>query len=169
MRTLVIPVTLTAVSLASAGAAAAQQSSAIASNVPVTADIVAAITIRDTGSLNFGQIVAGSSGGTVTLTPLNTRSSIGGAKLANGIGTRAATFDVTGAEAGTFAITLPASPVKITSGANEMTVDTFVTPSPTLALVDGVKSFAVGASLTVAANQPSGHYAGTFDVTVAYD
>lgn len=157
MKRLAIAATLTALGLVSAGRAFAQQSSASASNVPVTAEIVASIGITDRGDLIFGQIVPGGSDGVVTLTPLHARSATGGATLANGTGVTAAIFDVTGEGTDTFAITLPSSEITLTSGSNHMHVDTFATPRATLALIDGKESFAVGASLNVGANQASGH------------
>jgi hypothetical protein len=155
-----------------AGATMAQESSASASAVPATADIVAAIAIEKTANLSFGQVVASAALGTVTMATTGNRSSAGGATLASSSGANAAAFIVTGNGTDTFAITLPTSTVTLThsNATDTMDVDTFTSnPDGTGQLSRGPLPILVGATLHVAAAQVAGHYAGTFAVTVAYN
>ena len=85
----------------------------------------------------------------------------------------AASYDVTGESGATYAITLPAT-ATISNGipANNMTVSNFVCSIPSLVgtiSFSGTDEFTLGAKLTLAAGQASGSYAGTFDVSVAYN
>lgn len=157
-----------ALGLLAAGPALAQSSSATAT-ANVTAEIVAAIAISKTTDMNFGKVVAGGTSGTVVLSTAGVRSATGGTKLGNAGSTAAGAFSVTGESGATYSVTLPASRT-ISSGANNMTVDTFTSnPSGTGTLTGGSQSLAVGATLNVGASQVSGTYTGTFDVTVAYN
>jgi hypothetical protein len=157
------------VAVLAAGGAHAQQNSATTS-ASVGATIVPAIAISKTVDLNFGDVVAGSSSGTVELSTAGSRLATGGTTLANTASTAAASFNVTGDPNGTYAITLPSS-VDINSGGDTMTVDNFVSnPSGTgLFSGGGSQTLLVGATLNVGANQPTGIYSGSFDVTVAYN
>lgn len=147
------------------------QSSATATS---TATIVTPISITKTVDMNFGNIAVNSSSGTVVLSPEGARSSTGGVTLPGTSGTvTAASFDVTGEGAYTYAITLPSS-VTITrnSGAEIMTVNAFTsTPSATGTLTAGAQTLTVGATLNVGASQVAGTYvSGTaFTVTVNYN
>lgn len=147
------------------------QSSATATS---TATIVTPISITKTVDMNFGNIAVNSSSGTVVLSPEGARSSTGGVTLPGTSGTvTAASFDVTGEGAYTYAITLPSS-VTITrnSGAETMTVNAFTsTPSATGTLTAGAQTLTVGATLNVGASQVAGTYvSGTaFTVTVNYN
>jgi hypothetical protein len=139
-----------------------------------TATIVAPIAISNTADMNFGNVAVGASLGTVVLAPAGTRSATGGVTLpATGGTVTAASFDVTGEGAYTYAITLPAS-VTITrnTGTETMTVNTFTsTPSGTGALTAGAETLMVGATLNVGAAQVPGTYvSGTpFSVSVVYN
>lgn len=169
MRKLFSTVTLTAIlTLLSVGMTFAQQNSDTAT-ANVTADVVAAISITKTTDMNFGKVVAGATGGTVVLSTASARSATGGVTLGNAGATAAASFDVTGESGATYAITLPAS-ATIVSGTDEMVVDAFEgDPDGTGTLTGGSETLNVGATLNVDASQPTGTYAGTFDVTVAYN
>lgn len=139
-----------------------------------TATIVTPISITKTVDMNFGNVaVQSTTGGTVELTPAGARTSTGGVTLPATNGTvTAASFTVNGNGNYTYAITLPSSPLTITSGGNTMTVTGFnSTPSGTGALTAGTQTLNVGATLNVSAAQPSGVYvSGTpFDVIVNYN
>lgn len=139
-----------------------------------TATIVGPIGITNTANMNFGNVAVGAVAGTVVLTPAAVRSATGGVTLPAVTGTvAAAAFNVTGAAAYTYAITLPAAATTITSGANTMTVNTWTsTPSGTGTLsAGGSQALTVGATLNVGASQPAGTYvSGTpFTVTVNYN
>ena len=144
---------------------------AATTNGTATAKVLAPIAIVAGANLNFGTIAAGAAIGTVVITPAGARSFTGSVGLVTD-GANAPTagvFTVTGAAGYTFAITLPAT-ATITSGANNMTVNTFTsTPSGTGTLVAGTATLNVGGTLNVAANQAAGNYTGTYPVTVNYN
>lgn len=125
------------------------------------------ITLSNGASLQFGQIVAGGTSGTVIVSPSGTRTSMGGTTLGNSAGARAAAFTVTGDVDATYGITLP-SATTLSSGSDTMTVDAF-THDATGVLAGGSETFHVGATLHVAGSQVSGSYSGTFMVIVTYD
>ena len=139
-----------------------------------TATIVTPISITKAIDMNFGNVaVQTGTGGTVVLLPDGSRSATGGVTLPAITGTvTAASFNVLGQGAYTYAITLPALPVTLTNGAFTMTADFFSSnPSGTGALTAGTQTLNVGATLNVAAAQTAGTYvSGTpFSVTVNYN
>ncbi len=150
-------------------AAFAAQSSASA-NATAGARIIAPITLTKTTDLNFGDVVPGSSTGTVVLTTGGAVSSTGGVTLGNSTNVAAAGFTVGGQGSETYAVTLPSS-ASITSGANTMTVGTFTSnPAGTGTLsAGGSQTLNVGGTLNVGASQATGSYSGSFSVTVAYN
>lgn len=132
--------------------------------------IVAAIAIAQAANLRFGSVAAGSSIGTVVMTPAGGRSKTGGVTLSNVDVGGAASFNVTGYSTSTYAITLPAAALTIVNGANNMTVDTWTsTPSGTGALTAGAQTLTVGGTMHVGVAQAAGTYTGNFDVTVEYN
>lgn len=137
-----------------------------------TATIIAPITLTKTVNMNFGN-VAVIGAGTVVLAPVGTRTKTGGVTLPAVTGTvTAASFNVTGEGTSTYAITLPSADYTITSGANSMIVNTFVSaPSLVGTLTGGAQTFTVGATLNVGAAQAPGVYTNAtgFDVTVNYN
>ena len=152
-----------------AGTAFAAQSSATAS-ASAAARIIAPITLTKVTDLNFGDVVPGSSAGTVVLTHGGAVSSTGGTTLGNSTNVAAAAFTVGGQANETYAITLPSS-ATLTSGSSSMTVNAFNSnPSGTGTLTTaGTQPLAVGATLNVGANQSVGSYTGSFSVTAAYN
>lgn len=168
MSNILRTITVAGFALLVAGPALAQSSSATAT-ANATANVVAAIAISKTTDMDFGKVVTGATLGTVVLSTAGARSATGGTKLGNAGATAAAAFSVSGESGATYAITLPTSST-LTSGANNMTVNTFTSnPSATGTLTGGTQALAVGATLNVGASQASGAYTGTFDVTVAYN
>jgi hypothetical protein len=145
----------------------------VSATASATATIVAPIAITKTVDMNFGNVAASVAAGTVVLTPAGTRSATGGVTLPATVGTvSAASFTVTGTAGYTYSITLPGAPTTITSGGNNMTVDTFTSnPTPTGTLTGGTSTLTVGATLNVGASQAAGVYvSGTpFTVTVNYN
>jgi hypothetical protein len=160
----------TVAALAVASSLSAAQNSATTS-ASATARIIAPITLVKTADLNFGDVVPSGVAGTVTVTPAAIRTAAGGASLGNGAAVTAAAFTVGGQGSVTYAITLPAAAVTLTTGANTMTVDTFTSnPSGTgLLSSGGSQALTVGANLNVGVAQATGTYVGTFNVTVAYN
>ena len=138
-----------------------------------TATIVGPIGITNTTAMNFGNVAVSTVAGTVVLDPAGGRTETGGCTLPATTGTvTAASFNVTGADGYTYAITLPSTDVTITDGVNNMIVNTFTsTPSGTGDLTGGSQTLTVGATLNVSGSQPAGTYTTTtpFTVTVNYN
>ncbi len=156
-----------AVMLAFGGEVQAATQSATAS-----ATIVTAVSIANTGStpLAFGTIAPGATAGTVVVIPAGTRSGTGGVSLVNSGTVSAAPFAITGTSGLACNITMPTS-ISIASGIYSMTVDTFTNSlgATTVTLAGDGASFTVGGTLHVGADQASGSYTGTFNVSVAYN
>ena len=134
-----------------------------------TAEVLSTLTVTNTSALQFGQIAA-NNGGTVSVNA-NGSASASGSIVSTG--TRApATFAVTGSPNASVIVTLPSGPINLTrsGGSETMAVSAFNTaPSGGFQLdSSGAGSFAVGGTLTVAANQASGSYSGSFSVSVEY-
>lgn len=152
----------------------AQTASASAS-ASAKATIITPIAITHEGKpdLNFGNIVAGTATGTVTVDTEGNRTSSTGITLPNATpgDFHAAEFTVTGLANATYAITLPDDNTVTISGPGEdMTVTGFTSnPDGTGVLAGGTQTLSVGATLNVGANQPAGTYEGSFSVTVAYN
>ena len=136
-----------------------------------SARIVAPLQITKTADLIFGNIASGPSAGTVGMAITDVRTATGGVTLiAAGNVSNAASFDIIGYPDASFAISIPAS-ILISSGANAMSVDNFVSSLGTTSVLDaqGDGALKVGATLNVDANQAVGLYTGSFDVTVVYN
>ncbi len=82
----------------------------------------------------------------------------------------AGSFEVIGGANQGFAITLPTS-VKLSSGANNMSVDDFKSSPATSGILagDGNASIFVGATLHVGPNQPFDIYSGSFIINIDYE
>ena len=145
----------------------------VSATATATATIITPIAISKTIDMNFGNVAVGSVAGTVVLTPSGVRSKTGGVTLPIVTGTiSAASFNVTGLGSYTYTITLPSTPLTISSGGNSMTVTAFTsTPSGTGTLSGGSQTLNVGATLNVGVNQVAGLYtsAAPFQVTVNYN
>ena len=157
--------------VAATGQARAQYNSADRT-AGASVKVVTAITIAKDTDLNFGEVVAGSTPGTVIMPPAGPpRTPTGGTTLGSGSGASSAQFTVSGDPNATYAITLPGPTTLSDGGSNTLTVNTFTsTPSGTGALSGGgTEILKVGATLQVPATQPSGTYTGSFMVTVTYN
>jgi hypothetical protein len=163
-------VALALVALTFGTTAFAAQNSAIGTGT-ANARIITAISITPGTALNFGDVVPSGAVGTVTVTPAGVRSSAGGASLGSGAAVAAGAFTVNGQASATYAITLPAGPATVTSGANSMTVDTFTSSLGATGTLSagGSQGLSIGATLNVGVNQAAGSYTGTYQVTVAYN
>ncbi len=129
------------------------------------------IAISSTQPLAFGRFVAGS-GGTVSVSPNGARSAGGGVLLLSSGGGSAAQFSVSGDPLASYSITLPANgTVALADGANTMPVNGFSSSpsSPGLLSLGGAQTLFVGATLSVAAEQPAGSYSASFGVLVNYN
>lgn len=131
------------------------------------------ITLSNVRGLDFGRFVAGS-GGTVVVSPAGLRSRTGGVVLLNSASAGQAVFNLdrsgNGSSSKAIIITLPANgATRLTSGANSMGVNNFVsTPASLASIPAGGTTLSVGAALTVAPNQAPGNYSGSFSLTVNY-
>lgn len=152
----------------------AQQISNTAS-ASISATIIKPIGITKNANLNFGNIAAGTSSGTVILDPAGNRSATGGVTLPSAAGTvTAASFNVTGEGSYSYTITLPATAyiTSVNSGSETMLIDKFISsPSQTGNLNSGVQTISVGATLNVGAAQQVSEYKSItgFTVTVNYN
>lgn len=169
-----------ALTIAAAAASAAPYATAHAADMSSTANaaVVRPNTLIKTDDLDFGTLLSGPAGGTVTINPVtNGRSAAGGATLIGNDGGRAM-FQGTG---GIFLITVSGSTsVTLTragGGAPAMTaslVRAATTSGGGIALLgatllpSGVQTYYIGGTLAVPANQPEGNYSGTFTLTVNY-
>jgi hypothetical protein len=161
----VLTVALGLVSAATANAAGTASSA-------VSAEIINAISISNTTGLQFGEIVASATAGTVVVSTASVRTGSGGVVLDSTIPVSASSFAVTGDPTSAYSITLPSS-ITLTAGANTMTVDSFVS-NPTVAAggmlsAGGTQTLLVGASLHVGVSQAVAVYSGTYNVTVVYN
>ena len=146
----------------------------VTGHATVTGTIVTPIAIVNSGDMNFGNVAVSAVGGTVVLAPASTRTKTGGVTLPATPGTvSAAHFNITGAANFTYAITLPVISTTVTSGPNNMTVDTFTSTPSLTGLLDGSgnQTVNVGATWNISALQPAGTYvsATPFDITVNYN
>ncbi|MDB5000297.1 MAG: YapH protein [Mucilaginibacter sp.] len=138
------------------------------------ATIITPIAITKVNDLNFGNIVATTTGGTVVLTPAGARTEAG-VQLPAVTGTvSAASFTVTGQDGYAYSVTLPADGYAIKTGTGTatetMTLTSFIS-NTTGTLTGGTETLSVGATLNVVANQAAGTYIGAspFDVKVNYN
>lgn len=142
------------------------QTARASASASAKATIITPIAITHEGKpdLNFGNVVAGTGAGTVTVSPTTgDRSSTGYVILPTATpGTvNAAEFTVTGLADATYAITLPTSIDISETGGTTMTVDNFTSnPSRTGTLAGGTQTLSVGARLNVGAGQVAGDYTG---------
>jgi hypothetical protein len=151
------------------GVAVSGHSLAATATGDANATVVTPMGITKGTALQFGKFAAGT-GGTVVMSTAGVRSKTDGVVLSRmDVGT-AATFNVTGDGASTYAITLPGTAVNLANGANTMSLGSFVSdPSGTGTLTSGAQTLNVGGTLTVASAQAVGTYTGTYDVTVEYN
>lgn len=131
-------------------------------------------TIVNTRGLDFGRFAA-RTGGTVTITPAGVRSKTGTVILVSSPTAGQATFNLSRSSGNPKktvpVITLPANnTIKLTSGANTMSVNNFVSSPASIASINAGQTvvLSVGATLTVGANQPKGTYTGSFPVIFNY-
>ena len=179
-------ITLSAAIFGFAATSFAQNSSSTTANA--YAGIITPIKIEKSADLQFGTIYSSAAQQTAVLAADGTLS--GGVTPytgANSVTAAAASFDVTGNENNAFAISVSSLPTVVTgvtgghAAGETMAIGswssnigiTFSGISGSVGnviLVNGSKSFNIGASLTIAANQVSGAYSSApFTVTVAYE
>jgi hypothetical protein len=146
------------------------------------AKLIVPMTLTQTSPLHFGTInLLVGAGGTVVLPSNSTTRTFTGGVVASTVAPVAtnAAYNVTGTKNTTYALTLPATiTVTETLGSSATMIisdllarfngasgDAIVS---TLSIA-GTDSFTLGGTLTIAASQVAGIYAGTFNVTVDYN
>jgi hypothetical protein len=140
------------------------------------AEVIEALSANETNQLHFGRFATEEGGGNIIITPAGERSSEGSVVLVNGPAGQGQ-FQVTGFPEATVTIQLPEAPaVLIHQGSNKtMFVDNWVSDPPTgngpTVLEGGSATVSVGATLSVGSydENPVGIYAGTFQLTFAYN
>ena len=154
---------------------------AFAATAPGNAEvtIVRPLSFVADDNIEFGNVIRGTTAGTVTIAPDGTRTATGGVTLANG-GNKPASFAGMGTNNQRVDVSLGAASIMITGPGAAMRVHTFVLGStPTAVLTTtpqrfrissstGIFAFPVGATLDVGANQAAGQYSGTWSITLNY-
>ena len=143
-----------------------------------TATVVRPNSLVKTDDLDFGTIISGATGGTVSLDAITgARTRTGGATLVGNDAQRAQ-FQGTGgllliSVSGSTSVTLSragggATPMTATLTRAASTSGGGIALLGTTLLPSGVQTYYIGGTLTVPANQPEGTYSGTFTLTVNY-
>jgi hypothetical protein len=126
-------------------------------------------TVTNTRSLAFGRFVAGP-GGTITVRPDGTRSSVGVILLTSTSTSAAFTLNDNQKNA-TCSISLPAdNAVALANGSSTMPLKTFTTNvGSSCVFSGGTLQLTVGATMTVGANQKPGNYTANIPITVTFN
>jgi spore coat protein U-like protein len=157
---------LLAVSVLSAVAPAIAQSSAATSETTAVT-IITPIAISPVTPLSFGSVSVGTTGGTIVLPATGSATYTGDVKNATGTTAPAqGAFKVTGVTGQNFTVSVVGT--ALTSGANTIPLSGISNSTPTAITATG-STFTVGGTLTIAASQAAGTYAGTITATVAYN
>lgn len=166
--------------IAAAAASAALCVPAQAADVggTVNAAVVRPNTLIKTDDLDFGTLISGATGGTVTINPVTNARTTAGGVAPVGSAAQRAVFQGTG---GILLITVSGSTsvtlMRAGGGAAPMTASLVRAASTSgggivllggTLLPSGVQTYYIGGTLTVPANQPEGDYSGTFTLTVNY-
>lgn len=131
------------------------------------------VVLTNARGLDFGRFVA-AGGGSVTLSPSGVRTRTGNVILLTSPNAGQSVFNVSRNGSGgankAVSITLPANgSTRLVSGANSMAVGSFVSsPAILPSISSGGSALGVGATLSVAPNQPPGTYSGSFSLIVNF-
>ncbi len=144
-------------------------------SVQSKARIITPITLANTSSqaLDFGVIARGTTGsstivvGSVASPSINVAT--GDAVVLTSAAQTAAKFTVGGENAKTYAITIPSTAQTITDGSTTLNITAFTCSNGATGAIGTNDIFYVGGTLTVPSTTAAGNYAGTFNVTVAYN
>ena len=160
-------------------AAAAPAHAQASSESEAEAIVLRPLSFFKVNDLDFGDIIASNSAGTVRIAPDGSRSASGGVTLA-GAGGEPARFAGLGSYNRQVNISLSSNSIWITGPGQRMRVRDFeigstptapLSTNPTrfrIATPLGNYNFPVGATLYVNANQAPGEYSGTFTITLNY-
>jgi hypothetical protein len=181
-KKLAVTSTLAAVTIATAAMVASvdpsQAQSSASDSANATAHIIEALTMSRLRHLDFGDLIPSGAAGTVTVTPgtgpVGTagRTTSGGVTAVASAGFTDAAFEVKGEPSKNVVFSIDTVPATIDSGGDTMTIRDWQfapsNPQP-LDVTTGLVVFTVGATIDVAASQPTGAYSETFHVTAAYE
>lgn len=133
--------------------------------------LLSPLSVLKNADLSFGDLVV-SGAGTAVIDPVAGSLATTGGVTKSGISAHAALFTATGSKNSIVHIRIPTTPITVTraGGTETMTVSNWTLDGPVNRRVPSsdVFTFAVGATLNVAAIQAVGTYSGTFQVTVQY-
>ncbi|MBC7866297.1 MAG: DUF4402 domain-containing protein [Gloeobacteraceae cyanobacterium ES-bin-316] len=143
-------------------------------NTAVGANVLTAITLTENSQMHFGTMTVPTTVATVILSTAGARTNTGTINLlAQAPLAVAAAYTVAGEPDATYAITLPTSTSISNGGGGNMIVNSFTCSYPLLvgqlSGFSGEDNFTLGATLNLASSQATGIYAGTFNVSVAYN
>jgi hypothetical protein len=132
--------------------------------------ILQPLSVVKTADLDFGTLVAGPTAGTITVNPVSGARSSTGGTVTVGSPSTAASFQATGLVNQLYIVALGAPPLLTNGSGGTMPVTALALDGPTIRLfpAGNVATLRVGGTLSVAANQPSGDYIGSFTITVIY-
>jgi hypothetical protein len=150
--------------------------SQITATAEVFAEVIDALSARETSQLNFGKFFPEQDGGEIHISPNGTRVPYGSILLSGG-NYSVASYQVSGEVDMTYSILLPQTPIQITSVQNSMSM--VVTdwesypPAGDAAglLAGGTQQVYVGAKLIVGSilDNPAGLYSGSYTITFSYN
>jgi len=140
------------------------------------AEVIEALTANETNQLHFGRFATESNGGTIIISPDGNRQAQGQVMLVAGP-SGPGQFQLSGFPEASVTIQLPDGPaVLVHQGSNKtMVVDNWVSDPPAgngpTTLTNGTTLVSIGATLSVGSydENPVGFYAGTFQLTFAYN
>jgi len=144
-------------------------------SVESKARIITPITLANTDAqaLDFGVIARGTTGSSSIVVAAVASPSInvasGDAVVLTSATQTSAKFTVGGESAKTYAITIPSTTQTITDGTNTLNITSFTCSNGATGAIGTNDIFYVGGTLTVPSTTVAGVYAGTFNVTVAYN
>lgn len=155
---------------------------AYAADAPATAEatVVRPNTLVKTEDLDYGTLISGATGGTVTVNPATNARTTSGGVTPVGTAAQRAIFQgtggillifVTGSNSATLTRAGGGAPAMTASLTRAMTTSgggIVILGSSATLLPSGVQTYYIGGTLTVPANQPEGDYSGTFTLTVNY-
>jgi hypothetical protein len=142
----------------------------------ISAEVIEALTVGESSSMNFGRFSAGDQGGSLIIPAKGVAVSTSTVTTADS-NINPATFSVSGSKNATFSVTLPQGPTTLTSitGEGTMMVTDWNASSlqgtDAYVLTGGNQTVSVGATLKVgtANENPTGIYTGSYQVTFAYN
>lgn len=153
-------------------AAAPAEGAVPTTNASGTAAVLRPLSLLKKNDLDFGALIAATTAGTATLNPTTGAVTTAGGVIATTFPATAARFVGAGTRKAPVIIRIPKNPITLTrsGGSETMTVSNWTLDGAATRIIDAYQSFEfkVGGQLNIGANQVSGTYAGTFNVTVQY-